>query len=132
MSAFVKKYPRARIAPHPNLNGWTVDILMGAKARPSRIKATYATIPFAAKAAHAKLGVPQAPAEAPSAAPTAEPAAAPQEAATPDAGTCHVCNRPMRFQRTKVADFPGTVARRREGICMSCALKAEREQEQAA
>ena len=132
MSTFVKKYPRARIAPHPTLNGWTIDLLMGPNGRPSRVKATYASIPFALKAAHAKLGV----GETLSPEPTAEPAPAPQPTPQPekttDAGTCGTCNRPMRKQGTKASDHPGTVARRREGCCQSCALRAEREQGTAA
>jgi len=142
MSSFAKKYPRARISRHPHINGWVIDLIQRDGARPKRVAATYVTPVFAARAALAKLGVqaPAAPAaprlttplfedtgrsRGTTAVPVKKPAAPPK--ATADAGTCEECNRPMRPVGTKVADHPGTVARRRKGICQSCALRAERE-----
>ena len=122
MSTFAKKYPRAKVSRHATLNGWVIDIIMGAKSRPSRVKATYATIPFAVKAAHAKLGVPTSPGTAPVARAdgalvnaTKQPERAPK-----NAGTCKPCGRPMRPAGTKAADYPGAVVRQREGLCQSC------------
>jgi len=142
VSAFVKKYPRARVSRHPHINGWVIDLIQRDGARPKRVAATYVTPVFAARAALIKLGV-QAPA-APAAprlttplfqdtgrslsAPVA-PAKKPATATKPTkaAGTCQTCNRPMRRAGMKAADHPGTVARRRDGLCQSCALRAERE-----
>lgn len=133
MSTFVKKYPRARVSPHPTLNGWVIDLIMGPKGRPSRVKATYATIPFATKAAHIKLGIPTTPGEAPvlpSERAAADASKRKHSAAslTKDHGTCRSCNRPMRPAGTKAADFPGKVLRQREGLCQSCNYGKKKEQ----
>ena len=121
MSAFMKKYPRALIKRHPNANGWTIDLIQRAGTKPKRVAATYASIPWAARAARQKLGLPTGP--LPKVEVKPRPALpAPAELHTPknDFGTCVRCERPMRKANTKLTDFPGTVLRQREGICQSC------------
>lgn len=58
MSAFIKKYPRALVKPTANATGFTIDLIQRAGAKPKRVKATYASIPWAHRAALLKLGYP--------------------------------------------------------------------------
>jgi hypothetical protein len=125
MSAFVKTYPRAKVSRHPRINGWVIDLIHRAGARPNRVAATYVTAEFAARAALVKLGV-----KVPPAAPVAkgfqvfEPK---RLTAARDYGTCAPCGRPMRPAGSKSADYPGTTLRQRDGMCQSCYQKAKRE-----
>lgn len=136
MSGFVKKYPRARVSRHPRINGWVIDLVQRAGARPRRVTATYVTAEFAARAALVKLGhTPVAPlplmpsrpalAAAPAVTAPAAPARAPR--GNRSTGTCTPCGRPMRPAGSKSADYPGTTLRQRDGICQTCYQKAKRE-----
>lgn len=138
-TTFVKKYPRAKVSRHATLDGWVIDLIFSEKAKPRRVNATYASVPWAARAAHIKLGVKPgpAPAKAPRPVPTPAPApAAPAPAeltvferpipVKQDAGTCERCKRPMRPAGTKAADHPGTTLRQRKGLCQSCHQTATR------
>lgn len=140
MSAFVKKYPRARVAPHPTLNGWTIDLIQREGAKPRRIAATYASITWAHRAARTKLGLPPGPIPAaqtiprptlPAPATLTQPATQPVRKPSPiggrASGTCNTCNRPMRPAGSKASDYPGTTLRQREGLCQSCNQKAKKE-----
>lgn len=40
--------------------------------------------------------------------------------------TCLECGRPMRSQRTRIANAPGTVAYKGRGLCQSCYAAAQR------
>jgi hypothetical protein len=124
-----KKYPRAKISRHPNLNGWVIDLIQRDGAKPKRVAATYATIPWADHAARLKLGLNPTPPkplvtkpapirQAPAAVLTPKPAPKPRE--PKNAGTCIPCGRDMRPAGTKASDYPGTVLRQREGLCQSC------------
>jgi hypothetical protein len=126
MSAFLKKYPRALIKRHPKANGWTIDLIQRAGTKPKRVAATYASIPWAHRAACQKLGLkvePTPPVEV-----KARPALpAPGDLPRPkDYGFCNTCRRPMRPAGSKVADYPGTTLRHREGLCQSCNKTARR------
>ncbi|AYN57460.1 hypothetical protein HOU47_gp54 [Arthrobacter phage Constance] len=132
-TTFVKKYPRAKITRHKTLDGWVIDLMLRATAKPIRVNATYATIPWAIKAAHSKLGVKSsqpAPADPSPASPSFTGEAptvvkSPAPVAT-DAGTCDRCKRPMRPVGAKAADYPGTTLRQRKGLCQSCHQAATR------
>lgn len=136
-----KTYPRAKVSRHPVLDGWTIDLLLRAGAKPIKVNATYATIEFAHKSALAKLGIkpkPAAPAKAASprqqewkegfdrtpapakVADTSQAGPVPRGAARTNPGTCVPCGRPMRPVGTKAADYPGTTLRQRDGLCQSC------------
>lgn len=138
-ATFTKKYPRAKVSRHATLDGWVIDLILRENAKPKRVNATYASVPWAFRAAHIKLGVNPGP--APAKAPKTVPAApAPAPAApkfevferprvavvTKDAGTCELCKRPMRPAGTKTADYPGTTLRQRKGLCQSCHQAATR------
>lgn len=137
MSSFIKKYPRAKVSRHPNLNGWVIDLLQRETAKPKRVAATYSTIAWADRAARAKLGLKPRPMPAPS---PVRPAATVVEAPAPEGfqlfvkptpvdqgyGICSPCNRPMRPAGSKPADYPGAVLRQREHLCQSCNQKAKR------
>jgi hypothetical protein len=150
MSAFVKKYPRAKVSRHARINGWVIDLIQREGARPKRVAATYATAAFADRAARVKLGaippavykpLPQHVRPLGSARVTVEPEARPAQAPQAPAdtrrtraphgerstGTCTPCGRPMRPAGTKAADYPGTTLRQRDGICQTCYQKAKRE-----
>lgn len=132
MTAFVKKYPRARISTRPNIKGWVIDLIFWEGAKPKRVAATYASIPWAYKSAHEKLGVNPTTTTAPKPAPApAEPALRPKRTRSSNGfrakGTCGTCNRPMRPAGTKASDHPGTTLRQREGLCQSCNARATRE-----
>lgn len=116
MSSFTKTYPRAKVSRHPNLDGWVIDLIQRAGAKPKRVAATYSTIAWADKAARLKL-----------------PAPRPVRAAHPAAGfgTCTPCGRPMRPAGSLAADHPGTTLRQREGLCQSCNARAKREAEES-
>lgn len=132
MTNTTKTYPRAKV--RPVVNGWAIDLLLRAGAKPIKVNATYATIEFAHKSALAKLGVKpsQAPAKAASPlqqewkqGPGRSPAPAkigpvPRGAARTNPGICVPCGRPMRPVGTKAAEYPGAVLRQRDGICQSC------------
>lgn len=141
MSTYIKKYPRAKVSRHPNLNGWVIDLIHRAGARPNRVAATYSTIAWADRAARTKLGIPPttkiprdpAPVPVPKVAtpvaPVAPAAPKPVPAAHPAAGfgTCTPCGRPMRRAGSRAADHPGTTLRQREGLCQSCNQRLLRE-----
>ncbi|WMI32995.1 hypothetical protein SEA_PEGGYLEG03_54 [Arthrobacter phage PeggyLeg03] len=140
MSTTVKKYPRAKVSRHATLDGWVIDLIIRENAKPKRVNATYASIPWARRAAQIKLGVKVDPAPTsrphplPAPAPTPAPAAPKFEvferpktvAVTKDAGTCGKCERPMRPAGSKASDHPGTVLRQRAGLCQSCHQAATR------
>jgi hypothetical protein len=136
MSAFVKKYPRAKVSRHPKVNGWVIDLIQRDGARPKRVAATYATASFADRAARLKLGfkVPAPERPAPRLIPiieepAPEPAAAPRTRAPHGArstGTCAPCGRPMRPAGSKASTYPGTTLRQREGLCQTCYQKSLR------
>lgn len=122
MSKFPKKYPRALIKRHPKANGWTIDLIQRAGAKPKRISATYASVPWAHRAARQKLGLKVDPAPVVEVKPRPAlpaPSQLPKLKAK-DYGTCIHCERPMRKAGTKLSEYPGTVLRQREGICQSC------------
>ncbi len=130
-----KKYPRAKVSRHANLNGWVIDLIQREGAKPRRVAATYATIPWADHAARLKLGLKPAtpkpfPTQPRPSAPAAQPAApTPYDRAArvpARAGTCNHCDAPMRPAGTKSSDYPGTKLRQREGICQSCNNKVNR------
>lgn len=132
---FSKKYPRARVKRHATLDGWTIELFLKANAKAMKVNATYASIPWAFRAAHIKLGVNPGPAPAKAPKPVSTPAiptlAAPTAVERPapvkqDAGTCERCKRPMRPAGTKAADHPGTTLRQRKGLCQSCHQAATR------
>jgi hypothetical protein len=133
-TTFVKKYPRALVKRHATLDGWVIDLMLRENAKPKRVNATYASIPWAARAARIKLGVNPGPAPAKAPRPIEAPAPAPAqfevfERPAPvkqDAGTCERCKRPMRPAGTKAADYPGTTLRQRKGLCQSCHQAATR------
>lgn len=117
-----KTYPRARVSRHPVLDGWTIDLLLRAGAKPIKVNATYATIEFAHKSALTKLGV-KAPATGTTATRRPEPTlnpAKPEARQPKPAGLCIPCGRPMRPVGTKAAEYPGAVLRQRDGICQTC------------
>lgn len=122
-----KTYPRAKVSRHPVLDGWTIDLILKAGAKPIKVNATYATIEFAHRSALTKLGVktpaPTAGARRPE--PTLAPAK-PKERQIQPAGTCIPCGRAMRHCNTLSADYPGTVLRQREGLCQTCAKTQSR------
>lgn len=144
MSSFTKKYPRAKVSRHPNLNGWVIDLIQRETAKPKRVAATYSSIPWADRAARAKLGLkprPLLPTPAP--APEGTPwvpapvldVEAPAPAVEPVAvtrpvdqgcGICDRCIRPMRPAGSKPTDYPGAVLRQRANLCQSCNQKAKR------
>ncbi|WP_314325472.1 hypothetical protein [Paenarthrobacter ilicis] len=127
---FVKKYPRALIKRHQNANGWTIDLIQRAGVKPKRVAATYASIPWATRAARQKLGLPVAAVQAahrPTLPTPAELSQGLEQLKRPvppkpkkDAGHCNQCNRAMRPAGTKTADYPDTVLRQRAGLCQSC------------
>ncbi len=125
-TTFVKKYPRAKVSRHASLNGWVIDIIHRANARPNRVAATYATIAWADRAARLKLGVKVHPAP-PGTVDIVQPD---MEIPRPakDYGTCKPCGRPMRPAGSRASDFPGTTLRQREGLCQSCNQAAKRDQ----
>lgn len=134
MSSFIKKYPRAKISRHATLDGWVIDLIQRETAKPKRVAATYASITWAHRAAHVKLGLPvpamkpsnEARVEAP-----VQPTPAPRPAKAPDLrdhGTCKPCNRRMRPAGTKIADYPGTVLRQRDGLCQSCYQREKKDE----
>lgn len=143
MSTTVKKYPRAKVSRHATLDGWVIDLILRENAKPKRVNATYASIPWARRAAQIKLGVKVDPAPTsrphPLPIPAAATLAAPLAPADPefevferptpvakDPGTCGKCKRSMRPAGTKAADHPGTTLRQRKGLCQSCHQAATR------
>ncbi|AYN57322.1 hypothetical protein PBI_BRIDGETTE_56 [Arthrobacter phage Bridgette] len=136
MNTTVKKYPRAKVSRHATLDGWVIDLIIRENAKPKRVNATYASIPWARRAAQIKLGVKVDPMPGKDSAPAAQPDRTPRltpelvAAITPpaprptpvtaDAGACGKCQRPMRPAGSKAADHPGTVLRQRAGLCQSC------------
>jgi hypothetical protein len=137
MSAFVKKYPRAKVSRHARINGWVIDLIQRDGARPRRVAATYVSAAFAGRAARVKLGIKDLPAQTPPTL-TGRPAPLPAPAAVEvprtrapkgerSTGICTPCERPMRPAGTKAADYPGTTLRQREGLCQTCHQKAVRQ-----
>ncbi|AYN58127.1 hypothetical protein PBI_JUDY_57 [Arthrobacter phage Judy] len=142
MSTTVKKYPRAKVSRHATLDGWVIDLIIRENAKPKRVNATYASIPWARRAAQIKLGVKVDPMPGKEAAKpgtpivrTQEPEQAPEpklevfERPKPvavDAGTCDRCKRPMRPAASRAVDYPGTTLRQRKGLCQSCHQAATR------
>lgn len=141
ITAFTKTYPRAKVARHKVLDGWTIELLLRASAKPIKVNATYATLDHARGAALAKLGVKpgakpapkpatpkqqewkQGPDKSPTPAKVADTTTtgpAPRGSAKRKPGTCVPCGRPMRPAGTKATDYPGTVLRQRDGLCQSC------------
>lgn len=108
-----KRYPRATVKRHPNLNGWVIDLIWRAGAKPQRVAATYASIPWAHKAARRKLGL-------------KSPAPGNTASAGQATGTCDTCGRPMRPAGSRASAYPGTMLRQREGLCQPCNQKAKR------
>lgn len=138
----MKKYPRAKISRHATLDGWVIDLIQRANAKPKRVAATYASIHWATRAARLQLGLPASPERKPQPHARAEPAIdlstvaahtavsrAPQSGRSPNgtraAGTCNTCHRPMRPAGTRAAEHPGTTLRQREGLCQPCNHKAK-------
>ncbi len=136
-----RKFPRAKVSRHKTLDGWVIDLLLKANAKPMRVNATYASIAWAHKAAIQKLGVktgtpaPASPlavkrlitaAEVPSHDRLDEVALTRLTAPLPTKGTCNRCHRPMRPAGSKAADYPGTTLRQREGLCQSCHQSSKR------
>ncbi|MHC6592404.1 hypothetical protein [Arthrobacter sp. C152] len=136
MSTFVKKFPRAKVSRHATLDGWVIDLIQRETAKPKRVAATYASIAWAHRAAHVKLGIP-VPATTPAApapvravpAEVLPPKPAPKPRATKDYGICKPCGRPMRPAGSKAADYPGTTLRQRDDLCQSCCQTQKREHE---
>lgn len=141
MSNFIKRYPRAKVSRHPNLNGWVIDLIQRPGAKPKRVAATYSTIAWADRAARAKFGIklgplpaPQPVRPAPRLETPAPAAAAPVGAAKPvdqGHGTCTPCGRPMRAAGSKATDHPGTTLRQRESLCQTCYQRQKREAPEA-
>lgn len=146
ITSATKKYPRAKV--RPVLNGWAVDLLLRAGAKPIKVHATYATIDFARKAALVKLGVKaeakpapkpaspkqqewkQGPDKTPApakVADTSQSGPVPRGTARTNPGTCKPCGRPMRPAGTRATDYPGTVLRQRDGLCQSCNYQSKKE-----
>jgi hypothetical protein len=115
MSTFIKTYPRAKVSRHPSVNGWVIDLIQRAGAKPQRVSATYSSIVWADKAARLKLPAPRLTRAAP----------------VVGHGICNPCGRPMRPAGAKAADYPGTTLRQREGLCQPCNQRIKREQEAA-
>lgn len=135
MSSFIKKYPRAKVSRHPNLNGWVIDLIQRETAKPKRVAATYSNIAWADRAARTKLGLkPRPPLPTPQQAPDTMQLPAAPEVEAPTAtrpvdqghGICDPCNRPMRPAGSKPTDYPGAVLRQRANLCQSCNQKAKR------
>lgn len=130
MSSFIKTYPRAKVSRHKTLDGWTIDLIQRAGAKPKRVAATYATIAWADRAARLKLGPKPREEKSrplPAAAPSSFEVFARPGIAAVDPGKCIPCGRPMRPAGAKAADHPGTTQRQRAGLCQPCNQRIKRE-----